>query len=315
MSGRGVRETPEVSGGARSKLGDRVPKSETRSHRLGAPAGGVRFLDQALIAYGRSFEHPCKIRIVRRLIRHLAAGRIAVRYARATIAIDPADYIGWAIFKTGRYEPASLALAMSLMEAEPGLFIDVGASFGWYTCAVAAIVGTVVVSIEPDCQSCASLRGNIALNALKNVIVFNGGVGPGTALLPMARRSAANSGTTAIVSADAASEPGQTWVATASLDALLDRLVRPVARPVLMKMDIEGFEPEALAGLNFDGPFRPKNILVECDPQLSAAGWGSPENCHAFFAAKGYELLDVLGRPVADNGPLPEVNLWARDRG
>jgi FkbM family methyltransferase len=299
----------------RSKLGYRVPKSENPFNRSDALAGGVRFLDQALIAYARSFEHPCKIRIVRWLIRHLAAGRIMVRYARATVAIDPADYIGWAIFKTGSYEPSSLALAMSIMEEEPGLFVDVGASFGWYTCAVAAIGGTVVVSIEPDCQSCTSLRANIALNALKNVIVFNGGVGPDAALLPMARSSAGNSGTAAIVSGNVASKPSQTWIATASLDALLDRLVRPVARPVLMKMDIEGFEPEALAGLDFDGPFRPKNILVECDPQLSAARWGSPENCHAFFAAKGYELLDVLGRPVADDGSLPEVNLWARDRG
>ena len=79
--------------------------------RLDASAG-VQWLDSALIAYGRAFEHPSKIRVVRWLVRKLAAGRIRVRYARgATIAIDPADYIGWAIFKTGYYEPASLSLA------------------------------------------------------------------------------------------------------------------------------------------------------------------------------------------------------------
>lgn len=277
-------------------------------------AAGARSLDRALIAYGRLFEHPCKLRIVRWLIRRLAAGRIKVRYARgAVIAIDPADYIGWAIFTAGHYEPASLGLALRIMTAEPGLFIDVGANFGLYTCAVARIAGSTVIGIEPDCANCTSLQSNIELNGLQNVIVFNGAAGPGSALAPIVRGLAGNSGTAAVAPSETASELGQTWVATVTLDSLLDRLVRPRARPVLMKMDIEGFEPQALAGLDFDGPFRPKNILVECDRQLSVAAWGSRGNFKAFFAAKGYELLDVFGGPLADDGPVPEENVWARD--
>ena len=62
---------------------------------------GVRSVDRALIAYGRAFEHPCKIRFVRWLIRSLAGGRVKIKHAGgAVIAIDPQDYIGWAIFRT-----------------------------------------------------------------------------------------------------------------------------------------------------------------------------------------------------------------------
>src|ERR1700730_18018367 len=94
------------------------------------PAKGVRWLDAALLTYGRGFEHPFKIRIVRALARRLAANRILVRYAPgAVIGIDPADYVGWAICKSGYYERASLSLALLLMRNDPGLFVDVGAGF------------------------------------------------------------------------------------------------------------------------------------------------------------------------------------------
>ena len=278
------------------------------------PASGARLRDAALIAYGRAFEHPSKIRFVRWLVRRLAAGRIKVRHAPgAVIAIDPADYIGWAVFSTGHYEPTTLDLALRIMAAEPGLFVDVGANFGWYTCAVAAITGSTVVSIEPDCENCAFLRANIALNGSRNVIVFSGAVGPSPALLPMSRRAPGNSGTVAVSSGEGVCAPDGHWVAATPLDVLLDRLVRPAARPVLMKIDVEGFEPQALAGLDFNGPFRPKNILLECDRALSIPSWGSRDNVAAYFADRGYELLDVFGRPLANEGPLPEENAWARD--
>jgi FkbM family methyltransferase len=279
-----------------------------------APVAGARFIDVGLTAYGRAFEHPCKIRIVRWLVRRLAAGRIHVKHVGgAVVAVDPQDYIGWAVFKTGMYEPHSLALAMRIMNSEPGLFVDVGANFGWYTCAVASIVGSRVISIEPDCDNCASLRANVARNMLRNVIICNGAAGPAQALLPMSRRSKGNSGTAAVVS-DQPLRDDAYWVAATPLDALLKTLMRPAARPVLLKMDIEGFEPQALAGLDFDRPFRPKNILTECDRTLGASAWGSPENFATFFTQRRYELFDVTGRPFAPDRTLPEENVWARDR-
>src|ERR1700676_3692041 len=88
------------------------------------PAEGAHFWDAVLTAYGRSFDHPCKIRFVRWLARTFAGGRIKMRHVGgAVIAVDPGDYIGWAIFRTGSYEPASLALALNIMAAEPGLFV------------------------------------------------------------------------------------------------------------------------------------------------------------------------------------------------
>ena len=161
-----------------------------------AKASGNRLVDIGLMAYARAFEHPCKIRIVKWLIHALAAGRIEIGHVGGTIvAVDPDDYIGWQIFKTGCYEPASLALARRIVAAEPGLFVDVGAHFGWYTLAIASIGGATVIGIEPDSGNCSALRANVARNHLRNITVCNTAVGPEPALLAMSRRAPGNSGT------------------------------------------------------------------------------------------------------------------------
>jgi FkbM family methyltransferase len=277
-------------------------------------ASGVRLIDRGLIAYGRAFEHPCKIRILKWLIRGLAGGRIEIRHVGgAVVTIDPSDYVGWQIFRTGHYEPASVALPRRIVMNEPGLFVDVGANFGWFTVAVAPIGGATVISIEPDSGNCLALRANIDHNGLRNVVVCNTAVGASLQLLAMARRSPGNSGTVAVLQSEPADPSEQYWVAACPLEALLDRLIRPPVRPVLMKLDIEGYEAQALAGLDFDGPFRPKNILIECEPAFLANGWGSSDNLAAFLSARGYSLHDVFGRPFAPDGPIAEANVWARD--
>lgn len=280
-----------------------------------AKATGVRWVDRALFAYGRAFEHPCKIRLVRWLVRRLAAGRIRTVYAAgAVVAIDPHDYIGWAIFKAGAYEPQSLALALRIMAAEPGLFVDVGAHFGWYSCAVGSLTGAHVVAIEPDAENCSALRGNVALNGFENVAVCNVAVGAQAALLALSKRPAGNSGTVAVTVHPTTEATPPNWVAAVTLETLLNELVSPAVRPVLLKIDAEGFEPAVLAGLDFTGRFRPKHILIEYEGAFCARSWGSRERFAAFFAEREYDLFDVCGRPFGCDAALPEANVWARDR-
>lgn len=277
-------------------------------------AAGVRPIDRALLTYGRAFEHPFKIRLVRWMAGRLAAGRIRTKYAAgAVVAIDPHDYVGWAIFKTGAYEPQSLGLALRLMTAEPGLFVDVGAHFGWYTCAIAALANTSVVAIEPDAENCSALRSNVALNGFRSISLCNLAVGPEPALLALSRRSVGNSGTVTVANS-ASPERLQNWVASVTLDNLLNELVHPAVRPVLLKIDVEGFEPAALAGLDFNGHFRPKHMLIECDDAFCLRSWGSRDRFAAFFAERDYDLFDVSGRAFANDAALPEANVWARDR-
>lgn len=298
-----------------SVLADHDVSERVRSTAPGLPATalaaqGVRLIDRALIAYARGPEHPAKIRILHQLIRRLTLSRLQVRYAGgARIAIDPADYIGWSILRTGSYEPASLALALQLMTASPGLFVDVGAHIGWLSCAVAALSGSRVIAIEPDCGNCSALRAN--LGDFPNAVVVNAAAGADFDAVGLDQRSPGNSGTVAIAS-NLTGTPRE-WTATAPLDAILRRVATPPARPELIKIDVEGFERDVLCGLDFDGPFRPRNIIVECTV-YGEASWGGLAGVQAFFDARGYELLDVLGHPLAYSRDIAESNIWARER-
>lgn len=278
-------------------------------------AAGARPIDRALMAYGRAFEHPSKIRLVRWLVRRLTTGHVRITYAAgAVVAIDLHDYIGWTIFKTGAYEPQTLGLALRIMAAKPGLFVDVGAHFGWFTCAVASLAGSDVVAVEADAGNCEALRANLALNRFANVAICNAAVGSQPALLALSQQSVGNSGTVAVVARPAAGSRPQHWVAAVTLEALLNELACATTRPVLLKIDVEGFEPAVLAGLDFDGRFRPQHMLIECDDTFCARSWGSRERFAAFLAARDYDLFDVSGRPFMLDGALPEANVWARDR-
>jgi FkbM family methyltransferase len=277
-------------------------------------ATGVRWRDVALITYARGPAHPAKIRLIRWLARTLTHDQILIRYAAgALIAIDPADYVGWTIFVTGCYEPASLSLVLRLMRQEPGLFIDVGAHFGWYSCAVAAADTSRVISIEPNGACGAALRRNIELNRLRNVALFTGAVGAEFGCVRMVQRAPSNSGTTAVARPDEAGGDPTSFVATVPLDDLLARVVRPSVRPVVLKLDVEGYEREVLSGLDFAGPFRPQNIIMEFAPELAGVTWGGFSGVAEFFTAKSYRLHDVLGRPLRKPQDLPEANIWARD--
>jgi FkbM family methyltransferase len=276
---------------------------------------GAGFVDRMLTAYARGPEHPTKVRVLHWLIRRLSAGQTRFRYASgATIAIDPADYIGWAILRTGHYEPESLDLALRLMSTTPGLFVDVGANFGWYSCAVAAVAGSTVIAIEPDSANCAALRANIRRNGFRNAVVVNTAAGIGFDIGKMVRRADANSGTMAIDPIGAPDACDGNWVAMVSLDHLLRRIIDPPERPVLIKIDVEGFEPQVLAGLDLAGPFRPRNIIMEYEAALSEKAWGGRAGVQAFFSSRGYDVLDVTGRPLAADRNLIEANLWAREQ-
>jgi FkbM family methyltransferase len=291
-----------------------VPNREQAARPSAADtAAGRRFVDRALIAYARGPEHPAKVRLLHWLIRRFAARRLEVRYGMgAGISIDPADYIGWAILRTGHYERASLDLVLRIMRATSGLFVDVGANFGWYSCAVAAIPDTTVVAIEPDCANCATLRENLKRSGHRDAIVINAAAGLGFDAARIARRAAGNSGTVAMVPAGEPRTGPTDWVAVMPLDALLRRVIVPPTRPAVIKIDVEGFEQQVLAGLDFSGPFRPRHIVMEYEPVLSEAAWGGLAGVEAFFATNGYEIADVYGRPVS--AVVPEANIWARER-
>lgn len=264
-----------------------------------------------LLAYVRGREHPGKVRIFHWLSRMLVGGRLEMRHGSPAIfELDPRDYVPWAMVRTGAYEPESLKLALRLMGEEPGLFVDVGANFGLFTCAIATIPEARILSLEPDADNCRMLRRNVAKNSFGNVTIRQIAAGAKAGLVQLVRRRAGNSGTVAVRQAEDSHAPQGEWIKVQPLKDILAEHEGPGRAPILVKIDVEGFERQVLDGIDLSGAARPRHIIFEYVPEFGT--WQSFEEMRAYFAARAYHLTDVRGRPITDAREILEYNIWAR---
>jgi FkbM family methyltransferase len=136
---------------------------------------------------------------------------------------------------------------LELLLPPRGTFIDVGANVGLFTLKAAQIVGATgtVVAFEPGNAAFARLSEHVALNAYRQVHLMQDAVSDheGTAVLhhvDLGHDPQAYS-----LLDDGSNMPGET-VRLTTLDAMLHRL--ELSRVDVIKMDVEGVEPEVLAG-------------------------------------------------------------------
>jgi len=141
----------------------------------------------------------------------------------------------------GLHEFEDMAFVLHFLR--PGdLFVDVGANIGSYTVLASAAVGATTMAFEPIPATFQSLLDNIHLNRMADrVEAFNSAVGRSKGEIEMTvDRDTTNQ---AIQAGENYS--GQTAkVPVVTLDEALKG--RPV--PKLIKIDVEGFESEVIAG-------------------------------------------------------------------
>jgi FkbM family methyltransferase len=168
------------------------------------------------------------------------------------IRVTPTETIGWAIYSRAIYE---LPLTEALFRlARPGdVVVDGGANVGYVTSLLAARVGStgVVHSFEPNPDVFAQLEQNCQIwRKLTNCPSINlhpEALGPtrGTATLHIPDDSDWNGGR-ASIELSTIEKPGQrTEVRVEALDDVL----RKYDRISVIKLDLEGFEYQALRGM------------------------------------------------------------------
>ena len=168
------------------------------------------------------------------------------------------------LIRYGGWEPGNSNHIVSLLRGHgDGLFVDVGANFGWFTGLFSLLAGErgQVVAIEPEPQNFALLSENVRMNGLRNVSLHAVPVGEKPKAVTMRLASRGNPGRHSIdEQVDGAA--GATQLVT------LDELLQPwPGRIALLKMDIEGYEIDALRGATATLA-RCDRVLVEYSPAL-----------------------------------------------
>jgi FkbM family methyltransferase len=137
----------------------------------------------------------------------------------------------------GLHEFADMGFVLHMLRAGD-LFVDIGANIGSFTILAAKVAGAEVIAFEPDANTVATLKRNIAANEVApRVAVHTSALGDREQELWF------TSGMDTINHVADADTPGAVRVHGTTLDTVLAGRV-----PMLIKIDVEGHEPAVVAG-------------------------------------------------------------------
>ncbi len=245
-------------------------------------------------------NHPSKVRLQNWAGKYIFKRGVVVQNEEGTmLALKANDWMTRIILLQDGYEKMSLNLAKKLLH-NGGVCIDVGANFGLYTCILSHNKSAKIYAVEPNYMVLPLLLENVALNKRNNVEIVNTALGDGLNFLSLNLGQTENLGTASFNKENISSFS----ILSCSLNYLFESYsLKEVA---LMKIDIEGSEFDVLKNFSFE-KYCVKNILLEFD-QLSNV---SLDDLCIFFSEKGFEIMDVSGKPI--NGYTTEIlenNLW-----
>lgn len=135
----------------------------------------------------------------------------------------------------GLHEFADMAVVLHLLR--PGdLMLDIGANIGSYTILAAKVIGARVVAFEPARETLPKLRANVAANGVERLVTIED--------CALGDRDGEIAFSVGLDTVNRVGAPGQSeLVPIRRLDSVAGSL-----DPVMIKIDVEGFEPQLFAG-------------------------------------------------------------------
>jgi FkbM family methyltransferase len=220
--------------------------------------------------------------------------------------LDPYEWIQLEILIRGATEPFTLQLMRQLVE-EGDVVIDVGAHVGHHALIAALAAGATgsVYAFDPQPYNVDRIARNAAHNGLVNVVAVCAAVGAKNAFIRIPAQSQRDRARLSL------SAPGPNDLAAfvevplRRLDSYIDD--NRLQAPKLVKIDVEGYEPEVLRGLG-ERLKECRNIILEV---LEDADPGKTREVVQLLTTNNFSLRDVHGQPWRAGLPLVECNLWA----
>lgn len=245
-----------------------------------------------------------------------AKGRVQETLARvlATTYRWPATVHGHQMYlSTGPGDFAVDMLLGSFEEGTTALFerglrpgmcaIDLGAHIGYFTLLAARLVGPTgkVYAFEPAPATYRILQKNIALNGYHHVVAVQKAVADhsGTMMFHLLNEAGSPSNT---LYEDARYDYTSVAVEVTTLDEFLENQGWPHVD--LVKMDIEGAEFAALAGMRalLERQSPAPVLIVEFSPDALARSGVNPRKFLATFSDRGFRTRFIMGSEIVDAG-------------
>ena len=191
---------------------------------------------------------------------------------------------------------------------EGELFIDIGANLGIFSIMVAVTTGARVIAIEPSPSSSSIFKRHIALNELMDRITLIEACAGNANRVAFIKNTVDMDNFIVLDSADLQS--GMAKIPMIQIDDVVDGTI-----PCVMKMDVEGFEMQALKGATkLLGSQNLQAITVEISDFSNRFGV-SPEETQKFigtfgFTAVAYDPLTRMLTPLAPRDRSRKTTLY-----
>jgi FkbM family methyltransferase len=241
--------------------------------------------------------------LLRRIAKKVCRGwTVRQRFYQGRICLDAVEH-SWAWTGNTRYEQFDRWLQDGLVRLAAGqnTFLDIGANIGAMTLAVLLRVPEITaVAVEPNPRACELLRRSLMLNRLASR-----GCVIQAAVTPEGRSVGFDfegSVTGHVTAAGPQRVPG---IAPAQLLAGLG------PGPVLVKLDVEGFEAELLPEFTALPQRRRVTLVFELHPAGFRSGL-DPVRVLATLRDTGAAIFNLDDRPFTADTPAPFDNLVAR---
>lgn len=222
--------------------------------------------------------------------------------------IDPSidNGVELSLFETGTYEKGTIQLLENYLK-EGSTFLDIGANIGLMSVIASNYVGTkgIVYAVEANPHTVPILQANVDLNACKNVEVIPVALSDTSGTAVLFENWKVNRGGASLISQS--SEERGVEVKMERLDDLFDENT-PVQ---LVKIDVEGFEPQVLrGGMNWFRKQQPVFIIEVSEKREKEVGPSPAEVMELVQTIGGYSFYKQKGTKER-RGKLVEIKSTA----
>lgn len=210
------------------------------------------------------------------------------------IKLKLVDWVQTNLFFLGEYEKTELDFVMKNLPKD-ALVIDVGANIGWYTLNLSRFLSQgKVLAFEPFSKNHLELQSNIEANQFKNIKVFQIGLGNKNEKLQIRYNSRDNNFGMASINLETYDYSED--IEVRRLDDFAEQI--DLSKLKFVKLDIEGFEYEALQGMEeILKTYKPYLLIEQDENVLQSKTEEVVQKMDDFLKTIGYQkyIIDKRG--------------------
>ncbi|MBX3357823.1 MAG: FkbM family methyltransferase [Phycisphaeraceae bacterium] len=217
------------------------------------------------------------------------------RFYGHVMELDLADFYQRTAYFFGSYHELDIMTAIERAIRPGEVFVDGGANIGLVSMHIAEVVGPSgrVHAFECSSKVLPRLRFHLRENRLQQVTLHELGLGDVETVLTMRLPGAGNDGASTFSPVPDRYGGVFTDLGTVKIVRADDVLDRSDTRPLVVKLDVEGYEIKALRGMERTLHDRKPAIITEVNAEMLEHCGGSGVEMHSMLGAMGYRGFAV----------------------